>query len=116
MKQRITVEQLQELTPEQREKLREWWKPEEYDLAVVNGAIRGCYDDGEYTCFDFITKEFRKDSGCNITGPAYPLLSIGQCTEILSSKSTVFNNEKCFYETLEPELIDALWGAIKEVL
>ena len=35
MKQRITPEQLQELTSEQQEALRKWWKPEEWELIYV---------------------------------------------------------------------------------
>lgn len=132
MKQHITVEQLNELTAEQKERLREWWRPLEYDLAVVNGCVRCCYDDGEYNCFVVKSKEFGRDHGCNITGPALPLLSVGQCIELINScgwKLRIIQKKhlsrieiqryegkkRLYYETGSmPELIDALWRALKE--
>ena len=52
MKQRITVEQLNELADEQKEKLREWWKPAYSDIVHVCNeyenkvcAIDSCYND-----------------------------------------------------------------------
>ncbi len=39
MKQRIAVEQLNELTDEQKKRLREWWKPEDGDWAAVKAVL-----------------------------------------------------------------------------
>lgn len=131
MKQHITIEQLNELTIEQKERLREWWKPADEDW----------YTNGE-TAYAVI--EYPKiDDNC------LPLLSIGQCIELLQSKDKngdywligkielrPYNNGKpipgtvswvihliqqgaleikVFDKCYSKELIDALWQAVKEV-
>lgn len=133
MKQHITVDQLNELTADQKDRLRKWWRPLEYDLAVVNGCVRCCYDDGEYNCFAVKSKEFGRDHGCNITGPALPLLSAGQCIQLIKYKvddwGMTYMDTTCDwcvylgpYESDHKrcwgadELIDGLWRVVKEVL
>ena len=97
MKQRINIDQLQELTLGQQSKLRDWWKPKQYDQVAytykyhdewVTGKIiiKGLYNgnptkveevsdiDGEYV--------FLK-SQC------LPLLNIGQMFEILLGCSCI---------------------------
>lgn len=114
MKQHISIENLNELTDEQKEKLREWWKAE------INSSMeKGVYSEE--------TKEI------------LPLLSIGQCIQFLIENckldegdpypSLTFHkqtDEYCmsnlgiglFWEGRREgrELIDALWEAIKAVL
>jgi hypothetical protein len=110
MKQRITCEQLKELTEEQKQRLREWWKPQEHDIYVVWGDYVTAVGKG---CESDINKE-------NCT----PLLSIGQMIEIVANH---FKEVKMpvvqigdevktdFYGAMMP-LCDALWQAVKEVL
>ena len=97
MKQIITISQLQELTPEQQNKLRDWWQPKKYDQVVYTyqydgewatseTIIKGLYNgnptkveevsdlDGEYV--------FMKDK-------CLPLLNIGQMFDILLGCSCI---------------------------
>ena len=41
MKQRINIDQLQELTSDQQNKLRDWWQPQKYDLVVYTFKYYG---------------------------------------------------------------------------
>jgi hypothetical protein len=117
MKQRITCEQLKELTEEQKQRLREWWKPEEGDMYLrltANGRI-------DFIPFTFNTAESRYD---NYKEFKIPLLNIGQMIEIVANH---FKEVKMpvvqigdevktdFYGAMIP-LCDALWQSVKEVL
>lgn len=111
MKQRITVEQLQELTPEQRARLREWWEPQEYDVYVdetCNGEL-SIY--GILRWVDYPEIEARKK------GKRLPLLSVGQCIELLKE---IGMNKLVHLDHIgaiqDDDFIDALWQAVKEVL
>lgn len=145
MKQRITVEQLNELTEEQKARLREWWQPEKFDLALANYlgksnviALEKIYGekwiDIEKAQDDFGEEYAKKDMT--------PLLSIGQCIALLNDKKAFVSNamlttppvatwgtvwhEDTFtcqgYVAIDwkpeeiPELIDAFWEAVKAVL
>lgn len=124
MKQRISTVQLLELSPEQQERLREWWKPADYDVMLkveteyvievdLNGGIY-MISDSEGLCPPITKAE------------CLPLLSIGQCIELLHSKycdiafesagMSWYSNISSFIENQETELIDALFEAVKEVL
>lgn len=100
MKQRITIEQLQELTVEQQQRLREWWEPEEGDwytddneeLLIVDHMRECCQ--GDYCYHLHSTKgisipdlsseqAFNRDIEAIKLGKALPLLSIGQMIELL---------------------------------
>lgn len=125
MKQHITSDQLAELTPEQREALREWWKPQEGDWAIDKGYLE--HPDEACVLNKFRTTEVIKRD-------YLPLLSIGQCIEFLRDKdpkrlcevmTSLFRggyifpgkNQTFVYNRCKPEeLIDALWKAIKAVL
>lgn len=115
MKRRITVEQLQELTEEQKQKLRELWKPQVNDVAVF-------IDDDSYD--KALTKRW-----------LLPLLDIGQMIGLLMEKKmaterleiesprglintyTVWYGNGDFPEKYEAkELCDCLWEAIRELL
>ena len=122
MKQHITPEQLQELTDEQRERLRGWWEPELYQLNRYGVKFYLESLDEGY---------LREIRGC------LPLLSVGQCIELLEEKdpgswSICCSKSGGWYITSSNlyapkyyiadggkdfvELIDALWQAVKEVL
>lgn len=117
MKQRITAEQLNELTDKQKQKLWEWWKPELYDFG---------YDIKEKAPF------VRSDLSFPKSKYDYPLLSVGQMIELLESKDDCLNIIKRtdlegwgyeiqlrhlkYFKFQISELCDALWQAVKEVL
>jgi len=145
MKQHITREQFNELSDKGKDRLREWWEPNYGDRYTmielkVNGKPRKnqklyeftVYEDDEYGWKD--PKEY-----CEywIT---YPLLSIGQMIEFLDEEqekgsevvtwimlskgshswsvgtfgNTFMGNNGINTEC--PELCDALWDCVKEVL
>lgn len=120
MKQRITAKQLQELTEEQKQRLREWWKPQCYDI----------YYDTIFDDFGIaLTDEQGNISGCvaERKESLLPLLSIGQMIELLSANKDVFDIGKCYSlysfrpygdqtTKQDKELCDALWEAVKRVL
>ncbi len=118
MRQHITVDQLLSLTPEQHDRLREWWVPEEWEP---------CYDGKAIVHVG--NPIFAKAEGY------LPLLSIGQCWELLANRGVsldnfgarLFNEPQefkgwmclltkpwCQFEAKEP--IDALFAAVKEVI
>ena len=72
MKQRITVDQLNELSPEEKDKLRELWKPEP--------GNRYCNETG----ISFTLTEWESIFTKSTHGEKYyPLLDIGQMIELL---------------------------------
>lgn len=142
MKQHITAEDLQSLTDEQKERLREWWGPKDGDwfYGTHGGGRNYSYCGPEQ--YVWVLSPYEVDGGVygaslSESPPdegALPLLSIGQCIELLGKievrglmavrRST---NMKWYYmaefplENIErfrdfPELADALWQAIKEAL
>ncbi|MFB0847322.1 hypothetical protein [Paenibacillus oleatilyticus] len=106
MKQRITIEQLNELTDEQKERLQEWWS-----LSRQPGDIH--INSAGYV--DIINKYGDKPLDNTI-----PLLSIGQMIELTSETTMIkFNGGWGIGEDAikyHDELCDALWEAVKEVL
>jgi hypothetical protein len=142
VKQRITIDDLNQLTKEQREKLRKWWKPRVGDWAAVCG--------NKYGVLVALVQKFTvskraglllrqsKDVILDVMGYKYdkkdclPLLSIGQMIEILDSyyQNKGFNFEigytivnkrwgiwnDCILEHEQTELCDALWEAVKSIL
>lgn len=143
MKQRITVEQLMELTEEQRANLRKWWQPQLFDVITTMDEDTTSFHETNTFCvtsiedgllidvrFDAIL--FKEDS--------LPLLSTGQCIDylgdilislkldtcgwVIESKGMITRKcdscgtEEKFECTDErsyyEEPIDALWELIKE--
>jgi hypothetical protein len=114
MKQRITIEQLQELTEEQQQRLREWWKPQLYDVFI------------EILIDDEIIEGSIERKTYEPSKEALPLLDIGQMIELLHSKPSAYELiDICdcmdAYGGIiisEPinNLCDALWQAVKQVL
>ena len=142
LKQRITPEQLAELSDEQRERLRDWWKPQAGGFVVINwkqdyiGMFLVIHVYPEHVLVGGMADEvkFEKDK-------VLPLLSIGQMVELLSQRRPVdisfLTNEKTWDVMVlndyspkgeegaywgdgpdweRDELVDALWEAVKEVL
>ena len=146
MKQHIGVEQLSELTDAQREKLREWWKPSLHDLFMCGENAspltvrKTTYEGSKIYCGVqdvplrfYIQSKLTHEDYCLDKKDTYryksqclPILSIGQCIELIGSKLSdidydIFINnyyvrvmDKGTYGNCE--LIDALWRAVKEVL
>ena len=123
MKQRISVEDIKQLTPDQQAKLRAWWQPQDgdyfstkYEEQFVGEALPINY--GEYE------KAKPSDSEC-------PLLSIGQCLELLGNKLfsitppwdshnrlgtwSIWVDGQGYGEKGD-ELINVLWQAVKSIL
>jgi hypothetical protein len=127
MKQYCTVEQITSLSPEAQQRLREWWKPQEGDMVyVVDSFAHRCvsYDEQLIEGLQLGAFSYRKED-------CLPLLSIGQCIELLAEKGwlciehyeppredkfvfAVCTNMHSVHE--EPDLIDALFAAVKVVL
>lgn len=130
MKQRITIEQLNELSEEQKERLRDWWKPEPCDVYSYQNKTR-----------DVVATSYRSDHGIQIlhltigTGVysdpwrdihykarCLPLLSIGQMIELLADMSNSNMSLTLYdvYGDIETykinELCDSLWDEVKLVL
>jgi len=131
MKQRINIDQLQELTSDQQNKLRDLWKPKQYDyvaytyeyyekLITNEVVIKGLYNndpnfveevsdlEGEYV--------FPK---CN----CLPLMNIGQMIEILGNDwydelfiCQFYHNEYYVENSYDGEFVDALWEKVKYIL
>ena len=127
MKQRIDVSQLQELSPEQQEKLREWWQPQIGDAFIIKG-------DNEVRSIDSSWRLIMI-SNTPLANEFCPLLSIGQMIEILTKESITVDitttqmetkNRKTAFVLLNNvfsserfdsgELVDALFEAVKEIL
>ena len=104
MKRRITVEQLQELTEEQQQRLREWWKPTAWDVIVVYHGM-GMKVTNVYNEMVSTDKKV-----------CMPLLSIGQMIEMLQ----LYKDKDIFkyhdIDITDENLCDALWSAVKQVL
>lgn len=138
MKQRITAEQLNKLSPEQQEKLREWWKPEKGDYFRWNNSVAN---------YSGLVKEYRNNKVVDYEDPTIddyieydewdkgqclPLLNIGQCIQIIKEQKRsfiidIFVNSASLYDSHrdqeddlsfseDAELIVALWDAVKSIL
>ena len=118
MKQRISTDQLQQLTPGQQDKLRSWWQPS-------YGDVYGCFTvDGEW-----LQAVICRESQVPMSDE-FPLLSIGQMLQLIDPKEeTIFTMMK--YIAAEPQIYkvsvdgteyfgdsmcDCLWQAVKEIL
>jgi hypothetical protein len=114
MKRRITTDDLNELTPEQKERLKEWWKPEGGDFYYRDIPKCGTGDmlltyDARANSILINPKEFK-----------IPALDIGQMIEFLNEEwieelySVDYGHEMC--KTYDGEICDALWEAVKTIL
>jgi hypothetical protein len=115
MKQRITVEQLNELTDDQKVRLREWWNHEDYDV-VWDGENIGVMEYFDHHDLFVYGPNTTPRSQC------LPLLSIGQMFQLLDDDrqsavpvpiSQILPNYHLHYTD---SLCDVLWGAVKQIL
>ena len=162
MKQHISAEQLSELTQEQKDRLREWWEPSLHDLFMCGENAspltvrKTTYEGSKIYCGVqdvplrfYIQSKLTYEDYCLDKKDTYrhksqclPLLSIGQCIELLKDKGTLQEGyvdeyglgclvddtylngsvKSCWQLGIiwaiekYPEFIDALWQAVKEVL
>jgi len=139
MKQNITIDQLEELSLEQQIKLRDLWKPKQYDLVAYTYEYHeGLETDkviikGLYNNDPNLVEEVSDMEGEYVfpKGDCLPLLSIGQMIEYLRQYKLDINDSN--YREGEwfiflnkyrgsnnyfrnTEIIDALWEAVKECL
>lgn len=106
MKQRITIDDLNQLSDKQKDKLREWWQPEYGDFICSLETKREGLIDNEY-----ITVSEAIEMKDKLT----PLLSIGQMIELVELHNVAWIARNCVdYDDRDFE--DALWDKIKEVL
>lgn len=135
MKQNITSEQLEELSPKAKEKLREWWKPQEHDL-YFDGEINTWEQDMDgCIAFDDVKKATALGGDEKPEwDKAYPLLSIGQMIEFLDEHKEIVDIQPAIHFTQKQgdgdfrtiigkticwhnnELCDALWESVKQIL
>jgi hypothetical protein len=136
MKQHISKEELLQLNPEQQEKLRAWWKSniQTYDV--------GCYEFGRGVVVRVIEGSESMHLAIDNDLKMLPLLSIGQCIELLHEfVKERDNNRLMIWEMVnhpwnvealdkddskwgeehiwiqdKEELIDALFEAVKSIL
>ena len=106
MKERISKEQLQELSPEQQEKLRKWWKPERYDVFYYAPTEAICTFSGNIG--EYMPEMFKE---------TLPLLSIGQMIEMLSHYHPHFSYRYMDeYNVGHEKLCDEMWEDMKYAL
>ena len=136
MKQYIIISQLNELTDKQKEKLREWWKPQYGDKYAWHD---GYVIEDEFNWNDGYLESNQEYFVMTEEGKAlYPLLSIGRMIEFLEDHEDFEDTtlgitenwyEKIFFSSptkvsgnfrvrkgLSGELCDNLWELVKEVL
>jgi len=121
MKQRITPEDLKQLTPEQQERLRELWQPKHYDVFYYKGNEHVI--DGDVVSEKDIASS--KNEFINQVN-LLPLLSIGQLLKLLYSHSCDNQIESAGAKWFVGcgghinaegiELVDCLWDAVKSIL
>lgn len=108
MRERIGIEQLKELSKEQKQRLREWWQPQDPDVYVE-----------EYGNGKTVTRLIGT-GGLRYPEIDLPLLSIGQMFSLLGTKiQSILHHENgqwivfCHHIPYsKAELVDALWDAV----
>ena len=100
MLERITLEMLQELTEEQKEKLRELWEPNYGDMFIYEGSNK--IDVMHIPDMINFNKKY-----------CLPMLSIGQMISILGQEKA---SRVIMREWRNNELVECLWEAVKSIL
>jgi hypothetical protein len=122
MKQRITIEQLNKLTDEQKERLREWWTPQTHDVVFYRSFEKEFVVEG----YTGSTLHFADGSG-TWSYDCLPLLSIGQMIQFINEKKPLKSISKARFDkwtvnietaTLgyKDELCDSLWETVTRIL
>jgi hypothetical protein len=118
MKKYITPDQIRELNDKEQQLLKDWWKPEPGDMALLLGGIADhiapLYESGEGYWNDLCESDFSLED-------KVPLLSIGQMIEFLKPhlKMTIEHEVDMWFVDdyyNGRELCDALWDAVKKLL
>ncbi len=112
MKQYISIEQLQELSPEAKERLCEWWKPQPGDNVYWKSQEEVGFIEYENAAGFYVN--CRYVVGYVAKSDMLPIFSIGMCIDFLQSKQIKTIN--ITINIPETELIDALWEKIKAEL
>ena len=133
MMQHLTPDMLAELTPEAKERLRKWWKPQTGDWTFLNG-LKTPYlvVDVDHDYMGRKSGWLRVEAACDQrylrrASDSLPLLSIGQLIELLGdtlghigAPDGTFDHDWVVETTRgkwrNTELIRALWDAVKAVL
>jgi len=144
MRQRITVENLAELSPEQQEKLRVWWKEHKAEgdhfvnIDEETGNIPTFGSGVNGSCGGYWNCECQIDDG---EDPSYrpeenslPILSIGQMIDLLQDnirdikwdpdeensiqiyKDGDWGRKSYYVSLLNNDICNNLWQAVKEIL
>ena len=131
MRQRITVENLAELSPEQQEKIKKLWKPKEWDLALISQSWGSTI--GLFMGFGGENLHFHNVSSVP-KNTCLPLLSIGQMIELLQEnirdirldpdgensiqiyKDGDWGRKSYYVSLLNNDICNNLWQAVKEIL
>lgn len=129
MKQHIEPEDLAQLSDKAKEKLREWWKPGEYDLCTTGDRDIEIYSSTEFYLINYDDKTihfFGDKEG--FYKKLYPLMSIGQLIMFLSEHHRIVNlfeiqgkwylmrHGSDFRSNMYEELCSALFSAVKYIL
>lgn len=131
MKQHLTPQDLDQLTPAGKEKLRAWWKPAEGDFIYTSAWIDDKTKNDLVLCMSSPTGMVWQQ----MLEGALPLLSIGQMIEFLEDNDFIlliqdpYNEQHSVEEELNwgiygqlgkqhhsKELCDSLWYACVEIL
>jgi len=121
LKQRISADDVLQLTPEQQEKLRVWWNVQESDLFAYIGLINTSNKiviDVDREGYMYDGRDWFPKMDC------LPLLSIGQMIELLDNftEEPSLKNENLrlsINRTMwlgNSKLVDSLFQAVKEIL
>jgi hypothetical protein len=140
MKQHITVDQVNELSPEAQDTLWKWWTPREEDAVLEgDGRMGWAHNHSWIEGWELARKEGQAQPS---KAGWFPQLSIGQMIEFLKEQTFLDLEHRCFFnkifwsdlrdewvvrflsETGEGivefndtnELADALWDAVKAAL
>jgi hypothetical protein len=133
MKQHITKDDLNKLSDEHKERLREWWNPQKWDIAVWGESefpvskleadrIVDAVEENSY-----VVNEYGHDDSYPLN-QCIPLLSIGQMIQFIEENKPLLkgiskNRFNQWFVNIEngmlgykDELCDALWEATKQLL
>jgi hypothetical protein len=120
MKMRILIDQLNELSVDQKERLREWWEPELGDYFNDSDGKQQMINDMDSSGWIY----YGSGSWNETKNDIFPLLSIGQMIELLKcldQKPTTEHHKarSCiayYLDNITDEPCDDLWLAVKQAL
>jgi hypothetical protein len=114
MKQRVTFEDLSELTEEQKAKIKKWWEPELGDMFTEFVDVAGLRGSNDFVISDlesFVDSAERKNKNL------VPLLSIGQMIDYLNTNDIrpdrAESNQWWIDRWHKRDLCNQLWEMVK---